>query len=105
MTFKVEGSEPLVARLHLRVTPGEKQRVVEDAELAGLTVSEFMRRRALGRPVLAAVDLQLQRELHRIGGLLKHVHNESHGAYSSLTAAMLVELRNCIQRIDEAARP
>lgn len=102
MAFKVVGSEPLAARLQLRLTPGEKQRVVDDAELAGLTVSEFIRRRALGRPVLAAIDLQMQRELHRIGGLLKHVHNESRGAYSSQTAAMLVELRTCIQRIDEA---
>jgi phosphate uptake regulator len=102
MTFKVVGSEPLVARLQLRLTAGEKQRVVDDAELAGLTVSEFIRRRALGRPVLAAIDLQMQRELHRIGGLLKHVHNESRGAYSSLTAAMLGELRDCIHQIDQA---
>lgn len=78
--------EFLTALVKLRLKPSEKERIREDAELAGLTVSELMRRRALGRTVLAASDMNLIRELRRLGGLLKHVHLESRGAYSRDTA-------------------
>lgn len=59
--------------LTLRVSAEEKQRVEEQAALAGLSVSEYMRRTVLGgRPVVAASDQAMLRELRRVGGLLKH---------------------------------
>ena len=59
--------------LTLRVSAEEKQRVEEQAALAGLSLSEYMRRTVFGgRPVVAAADEAMLRELRRVGGLLKH---------------------------------
>lgn len=57
----------------LRVTVEEKTRLTEQAEIAGLSLSEYMRRRFFGgRPLVAYTDLNTISELRRIGGLLKH---------------------------------
>ena len=46
---------------------------MEQAEIAGLSLSEYMRRRFFGgRPLVAHADLSTVAELRRIGGLLKH---------------------------------
>jgi hypothetical protein len=99
MPFEVRGTEPLTAVVNVRLTPGEKDRLKEDAELAGLSVSELVRRRYFGRPIIASADMVMVRELRRIGGLLKHVHTESNGAYSHSTASALVELKTYIERL------
>ena len=57
----------------LRVTPEEKKRLVEQAAVAGLFTSEYLRRRFFGgRPVIHRVDEWMIRELRRLGGLLKY---------------------------------
>ena len=57
----------------IRVTEREKTRLTEQAEIAGLSLSEYMRRRFFGgRPLTAYTDLSTVAELRRIGGLLKH---------------------------------
>ena len=57
----------------IRVTEREKTRLTEQAEIAGLSLSEYMRRRFFGgRPLAAHTDLSAVAELRRIGGLLKH---------------------------------
>ena len=57
----------------LRVTVEEKTRLTEQAEIAGLSLSEYMRRRFFGgRPLVTHTDLSTVAELRRIGGLLKH---------------------------------
>ena len=57
----------------LRVTPEEKKRIEEQAAVAGLFVSEYLRRRFFGgRQVIHRVDEWMIRELRRLGGLLKH---------------------------------
>ena len=57
----------------LRVTEYEKKRLAEEAAVAGLSVSEYMRRRFYGgRPILAHADERMIRELRRQGGLLKN---------------------------------
>jgi hypothetical protein len=38
-------------------------------------------------------------ELRRMGGLLKHLHNESNGLYSRETAGLLNELRAAAVRV------
>ena len=60
-------------RRTLRLSETEDARLVEEAAFAGLTVSEYMRRRFFGgRPILAQTDASVLRELRRMGGLLKH---------------------------------
>ena len=57
----------------IRVTSEEKTRLAEQAEMAGLSVSEYLRRSFFGgRPLIAHTDALMVRELRRIGGLLKH---------------------------------
>jgi hypothetical protein len=73
-------------RLGLRVSEEERLEVAEQAEISQLTVSEYVQRRILGKPIASHADLSVLAELRRLGGLLKHVHNESRGAYSELTA-------------------
>lgn len=96
MPFEPHGEEPLTALVRVRLTPAEKQRLRDDSELAGLTMSELVRRRTFGRTVLASADLTMVRELRRVGGLLKHVHVTSGGAYSKDTADAIAQIRSFI---------
>ena len=50
----------------------EKTRLTEQAEIAGLSLSEYMRRRFFGGRLAPHLDLNAIAELRRIGGLLKH---------------------------------
>ena len=56
----------------MRVTLEEKKRLIHESGIAGLPVSELMRRRYFGgRPLVALTDAMMVRELRRVGGLLK----------------------------------
>ena len=97
MPFERHGPEPLDAVVNVRLTSAEKARLLEDAAIAGLTISALSRRRMLGRRVVANVDAAMIRELRRLGGLLKHLHVESAGAYSEQTSAVLRTVRAAIE--------
>lgn len=99
MPFQRLGHENLDAIVNVRLTSAEKVRLRENAEMASLSVSEYVRRRSLGRPVLAKADQVVIRELRRLGGLVKHVHVESQGAYNEQTAAALRALGGYIERL------
>lgn len=60
-------SENRCAVVNVRLKPFEKVRLCEEASLAGMTVSEFARRRFLGRTVSVDMNLAVIRELRRIG--------------------------------------
>jgi len=99
MPFAKRGAIPLDARANLRLTSVELAQLREDADMAGLGVSELVRRRYFGRPIIANVDEVMIRELRRIGGLLKHVHNTSGGVYDDAVRSTLKEIKVCIERI------
>jgi hypothetical protein len=99
MPFGKKGAAGLTERLDVRVAPGEKAQLRAIADTAGIVVAELVRRRALGRPVVSRTDATTIRELRRLGGLLKMVHVESGGAYSSETAAALDALHAAIRRL------
>lgn len=101
MPFEIKGSEPLAEKIAVRLTPDEKARLRDDAELAGLSVSELVRRRYFGRPIVANADMVMVRELRRIGGLLKHIHNGTDGVYSRETANALIEIRAQIKKLSQ----
>lgn len=98
--FTTRRSKPSKYALQARIEYDERDKLREYAKAAGLSVSEFVRRRALGKPVASKVDMQMVRELCRLGGLMKHAHNESGGAYSDLTASILIEIKAAIKRIE-----
>ena len=91
--------EPLDAVINVRLTAAEKARLKEDADLAGVSVSELVRRRYFGRPIIASTDAVMLKELRRLGGLAKHLHQESRGAYSKETAAALIAIRDYIEKL------
>jgi hypothetical protein len=97
MPFERHGTEPLDAVVNVRLTSAEKARMLEDAAIAGLTISALSRRRMLGRRVVANVDEAMIRELRRLGGLLKHLHVESRGAYSDQTSDVLRAVKAAIE--------
>jgi predicted ATP-grasp superfamily ATP-dependent carboligase len=93
------GEEPLSAQCNIRFTPSEMAELKQLAADAGITVSDYVRRRTLGKRVVANTDLAMLRELRRVGGLLKHIHVESGGAYSQLTSDALETVREAMERI------
>jgi hypothetical protein len=99
MPFEVKEGEPLTERIGVRVTAAEKAKLRADADDAGLSVSELVRRRYFGRKIVAHADEKMIRHLNRIGGLLKHVHVESGGVYSAETARALRQVYSFIDQL------
>lgn len=99
MVFQRKGTQELDARLNLRLPQAERDVIEDDADLAGISMSEMVRSRYFGRKIVAHADGVMIRELRRTGGLLKSVHIESGGAYSKETAALLNQLGGLIDKI------
>lgn len=99
MSFRSLGPANLDAVINVRLTAAEKLRLKDDADIASVSMSELVRRRYFGRPLLANADAVMLKELRRLGGLMKHVHNESQGAYSADTAHALRALTDYIQQL------
>jgi hypothetical protein len=98
----LNAKEPLDQRITIRLSQTEKNLLIEDAELAGLTTAELIRRRYFGKPIVTATDRATIRELRRIGGLLKHIFNQSHSNNQKVGTEILTtlnELKECIKRI------
>lgn len=98
MTFK-KGTDNKTANVRIRFTPDEKEKAESLATEGGLTLSGYIRRRALGLAVRSKADTQMINELRRLGGLVKHIHNEAAGIYSQETAGVLVQITRAIKRI------
>ena len=96
---RMSKSDPLSEVIRLRLSAAEKVRLQDDAMMASITMSELIRRRTLGKPVVAKVDDIMIREARRLGGLVKHLHNESVGIYSQETAAALKALRQFMESL------
>ena len=90
-------------RRTLRLTAEEDERITRQAETAGISVSEYMRRLFFGgRPIIARTDGQTIRELRRLGGLLKHHFDVVKRVESSSTLAELDAALQAIRRTVEA---
>lgn len=61
-------------RLEFRCDPAARDHIATEAAKAGLTVSAFLRRVALGRRVPSIVDQAMVGELRRLGAMLKHLY-------------------------------
>ena len=103
MVFQVQGSTALTERVTLRLAADEKDRLKSDADLAGISVSEVVRRHYFGRPIIANADLVMVKEMRRMGGLMKHLHNESGGAYSKQTSDAINAIVKYINTLTAAA--
>lgn len=76
----------------------------DQARLADTSRSEIMRRLLRRDAVIVSnVDRQMIKELRRIGGLLKHIHNQSDGVYSAQTAEALRAITAYIKSLPAAS--
>ena len=96
---KLNDTEKKNERLTVRFRPEELSELSKQAEVSGLSVSELIRRRTLGKHIASITDLKMLLELRRIGGLLKHLFNETNGLYRQRTSALLDELHAVAVRI------
>ena len=92
-----DDTSPLTKRLILRVTEAEDAEIREQAEVAGMSQSEYARRRLTGRPITATTDAGTRAELARIGGLIKRFAVDA--ADRRLCNAALDELIAAARRI------
>jgi hypothetical protein len=66
----------LTHKLNVRLTAAEHAALKTAAADAGLSLSDYARRRVLGRVVIASTDAATIRELRRLGGLFKFAITE-----------------------------
>ena len=93
-------SENLTENINVRLTSKERSQLSEQAEIAGLTVSEYVRRRICGVSVPSKIEKRMLSELRRQGGLLKFIFNESHGMYSEKVDDTLTSINSFIQNLE-----
>jgi hypothetical protein len=99
MPFEQKGTKALSERVTLRLALDEKQKLMQDAELAGISVSEVIRRHYFGKPIIASANVSMIRELRRMGALMKNAHLESKGAYSTQTSDAITSIARCIDTL------
>ena len=92
------------ARRTLRLSVEENERLTRQADAAGISVSEYIRRLCFGgRPITSRADSQTIRELRRLGGLLKCNFESvrAAGGYQALPKmeAALEAVRQAIERL------
>jgi hypothetical protein len=73
---RVQGSN---LRIEIRITEEEKATIRDQANRASLTMSEYVRRTALGKRILSTMDQKAAGELARLGGLQKHLLTQIKG--------------------------
>ena len=87
---------PKNSRLYVRFRLEEKRKLAGEAKKAGLTMSEYVRRRALGLAVKSRVSEQAINELRRLGGLQKYLvlkDPDNEQKYQEVLAALLTSIR------------
>lgn len=94
-------------RLKVLVTEAERAQITSQAERAGLSVSDFLRRLALGAKIDSRFDyvaineiMKTRGDMGRLGGLLKlHIH--SHRDDPALAAVLneVLELKAKLDRL------
>ena len=92
--------ENLTENINIRLTSKERSHLNEQAEIAGLTVSEYVRRRICGVSVPSKIEKRMLFELRRQGGLLKFIFNESQGMYSEKIDNALDSINSFIQNLE-----
>jgi hypothetical protein len=76
MPFTSRANDRASTRFEMRLTAAERQQLRDEADLAGMCISELVRKRTFGKTIHAATDLMMIRELRRLGGLQKYAMNK-----------------------------
>ena len=99
-----EKPELRTRKISFRLSESEYSQIFDDMSLCGLSISTLARKRLLGVSVASRADLAVLSELRRLGGLLKHIHNETRGMYSGLTAQAIKDLSKYVRVLTEKRR-
>ena len=99
----IRNPDPRSKRIMARFTASEYAEVSEQAEAGALSLSEYCRRRILGRRVMSQTDQIMIRELRRIAGLQKHLFTstETGKEHSADTAEILRLIKGAIIGLSE----
>lgn len=84
-------------RIGFRLSDDEYARLLEEAELHGMTFSQLARNRLVGTHITSKIDAQAVAELRRQGGLLKHLAMTMAGT----SAFDPAQLRGTLRTINE----
>jgi hypothetical protein len=76
MPFTSRTNDRACSRFEMRLTASERVLLREEADLAGMSISELVRMRTFGKTIHAAIDLVMIRELRWLGGLQKYTINK-----------------------------
>lgn len=79
----------------IRCTQEDKDIITEKANFFGVSVPEYMRRAALGKPLIPAIDQDTLFELRRLGALQKHLFLEGGRVGDREFSEVIVALREC----------
>ena len=89
-------------RYCFRLSEKESAYFEEQRSVTGLCVSEYTRRRVLGFRIVSKIDLKVINEIKKLGGLLKLIHNETHGIYSQYTVEAIQAITSYVRRLERA---
>lgn len=96
-------NEPKDARVELRLTAAEKEQIAGYAGECLITVSQFVRRRALGRRIIPRTDYKMLAELRRQGGNLRDLLSRVDGLREQeLALAMVAAIKDIVAVVDKA---
>ena len=76
---RTKQNEVATRRIFIRITDAEKANIRDQAKIAGLTMSEYMRRIAFNKRIISKMDQKALGELARLGGLQKHLLKQIKG--------------------------
>ena len=72
-------TEGATLRLFIRMTDAEKAIIRAQAKIAGMSMSEYIRRVSLNKRIVSKIDQKALGELARLGGLQKHLLKQIKG--------------------------
>jgi uncharacterized protein (DUF1778 family) len=106
MPFTSRAKDRASSRFEMRLTAAERVLLREEADLAGMSISELVRKRTFGKTIHAATDLMMIRELRRLGGLQKHTINKfpQHVEIVDECNATIRAIRAAIERVSNHDR-
>ena len=101
MTFR-KSANPKTATIELRVTPYQKEVIVEEANLRMLSVSAFALRRMLGKQAPEQYDYHAILLLGELAAQLKELHRDVKGINEPLMQRVLDEIVVAITQLWKA---
>lgn len=99
MSFK-KSNNPKNMRFYIRFEENEKESLRQSARLCGMTMSDYVRKRALGKRIVPKVDVDVLNELRRQGGNLRDLLTNYRPIDAGVAKETLAAFREVVSIID-----